>query len=100
MLVVEVVGDRDGALIPAAAVTTLVAAEQHDRAPFRVECEQRAQVTAEGAQLLHVVVARALDAIGRRPAERGAFFLQEFDRRKHRRAAGDSRPGNPPVSGR
>jgi hypothetical protein len=49
--VVAVVGERYVALVPAAPVFVLVAAEQHDRGAARVKCEQGAQVAAEGAQL-------------------------------------------------
>src|SRR5215204_2482419 len=58
---------------------------EHDRSPLRVECEQRPEMSAERAQLLHVVMARPLDPVGGGPAERGALYFEEFDRREHRR---------------
>ena len=84
VLVVEVVGDRDVALVPSRPVSALVAAEQHDRSPLGIEREKCSQVSAERAQFLHVVMARALYPVGRRSAQRRALLFQEFDRREHR----------------
>jgi putative two-component system response regulator len=47
VFVIELVCARDVALIPALPVVGLVAAEQHNRTPARIECEQRANMTAD-----------------------------------------------------
>jgi hypothetical protein len=61
VLVVELVGAWNVALVPALPVAGLVAAEQHDRVPARIECEQRAQMASERTDLFHVGMPRALD---------------------------------------
>jgi hypothetical protein len=61
MSVVEPVGDRDIALVPPAPITCLITSEQDHGPLARVEGEQRSIVA--GAQLLHVVVAGALDRL-------------------------------------
>jgi hypothetical protein len=77
MLVVEPVGDRDAALVPPAPITCLITSDEDHGPLARVEGEQRSVVA--GAQLLHVVVTRALDRLDQRRPKRRTDLLQAIE---------------------
>jgi hypothetical protein len=79
-LVVKSVGAGDLALVPPLPVAGLVAPQQHDRVPARIEREQRAQVAADRPDLLHVVVTRALERVHERSTEARTPALQLIER--------------------
>jgi hypothetical protein len=54
------------------------------RGASRVEAEQRSQVLAAGSQFLHVVMARAFDAVDGRTSERRAVLFEKVDDTGHR----------------
>jgi hypothetical protein len=60
MGVVAVVGQRDRGVVPAAPVAGLVAGDEQDRTPDRIEGEENANLAGSGGtwpELLHVVMA-------------------------------------------
>jgi hypothetical protein len=84
VLLVEAIGAWDVSLVPALPVAVLVASDEQDRALVGIKREQCSH--AARPQLLHVVVPRAPDAVGDRPAERRAQALECIQR-----------PGDPPL---
>src|SRR5664280_970357 len=61
ILVVQIVGQRDVSVIPADPVICLVTTQQNNRRAAWVETEQRTEISADRAKLLHVVVPRRFD---------------------------------------
>src|SRR5713226_5819865 len=69
MFVIEVIGERNHALIPRVPLASLVPADEQDGQAPRIKCKQHPQVATARAQLLHIGVPRATDGIHERAPE-------------------------------
>lgn len=83
MSVVEVVGNGNEAVIPTIPIRTariiraLVAADEQNRSPARVEHEQRSD-TAFRSQLLHAGVTRLVDVVHDRTSKAGTNHFEQL----------------------
>jgi hypothetical protein len=60
---------RDVLLVPALPIPGLVAPNEEDCFPVGIKREQDADATADGSQLLHIVVAAGFDPVDKGPTE-------------------------------
>jgi hypothetical protein len=81
--VVALVRERDVRVVPALPVPRLVARNQQDRPPDRVEREQNADLRGSGrswSQFFHVVMTRCLDSVDHWSAELRSLRSKRIDR--------------------